>query len=146
MAVDPITGSAASTTSQASAFSSLTSEEFAKIIFAELGKQDPLAPQDTGALIDQIAGIRSIQSNMDLTSNLEKLVGQNEFASASSLIGRYVRGLSTDLEQVAGTVERVGRTRDGTLLTLNDGSRLLISSVESVSDVPPEDEAAGGAS
>lgn len=142
MDIEALTGATTRPNTQ-SAFSALTSDDFAKIIFAELGRQDPLAPQDTGALIDQIAGIRSIQSNMDLTSNLKTLVGQNEFASASSLIGKRVIGLTPDMQLAAGLVEGVGRTRDGTMLLLQDGARLMLSAVQRVEEPPrtppPED-------
>lgn len=113
-------------------FSSLTSEDFAQIIFTELGKQDPLAPNDTNALIQQISGIRSIQSNMDLTDKLSRLVSQNEFAGAATLIGKTVNGLSLDLNRVTGTVRSVTRTNEGTLLTLENGSRMLVDYMDSV--------------
>jgi len=120
-------------------FSSLTSEDFAQIIFTELGKQDPLAPNDTNALIQQISGIRSIQSNMDLTDKLSRLVSQNEFAGAATLIGKTVNGLSLDLNRVTGTVKSVTRTNEGTLLTLENGSRMLVDYMDSV--VAPSEEA-----
>ncbi len=122
-------------------FSSLTSEDFAKIIFTELGKQDPLAPNDTNALIQQISGIRSIQSNVDLTDKLNDLVSQNEFAGAATLIGKTVSGLSLDLNRVSGAVKTVTRTTSGTLLTLNSGERMLIDYMDSVEQPA---EAAGG--
>jgi len=57
-----------------SGFSSLTAEQFSKIIFTELSKQDPLQPNDTNALLQQISSVRAIQSDMDLTSKLDSLV------------------------------------------------------------------------
>ena len=50
--------------------SALTTEEFSKIIFTELANQDPLSPNDTGALLQQISTLRSIQSDMDLSDRL----------------------------------------------------------------------------
>ena len=40
----------------------LGSEEFLKIILTELTSQDPLSPNDTSALLDQISTIRSIKT------------------------------------------------------------------------------------
>jgi len=43
-------------------FSELKSEDFIRIIFTELANQDPLQPNDTGALLDQLNSIRDIES------------------------------------------------------------------------------------
>jgi len=59
------------TTSQ---FSDMTSEDFLKIMFTELTHQDPLAPSETGALLEQINSIRSIESDIAITEHLEALV------------------------------------------------------------------------
>ena len=49
--VDALSGTTSNTVSaSAGGLSALTSEDFAKIIFAELGKQDPLQPSDTKPL------------------------------------------------------------------------------------------------
>ena len=81
--------------SQASgdAFSEITSSEFIQIIFTELQSQDPLEPQDTQAILDQLGSIREIESNIKLQQNLESLVNQNAFAAASNLIGNLVSGI-----------------------------------------------------
>ena len=83
MAIDAI-GSSASTSVTGTGFSGLASSDFTKLIFEELTNQDPLAPNDTNALIQQIANIRSIQSDMDLSDRLGSLVSQQEFTAASN--------------------------------------------------------------
>ena len=50
------------TRQNASRFNELASEDFIQIIFTELTNQDPLAPNDTSALLDQLNSIRSIES------------------------------------------------------------------------------------
>jgi len=130
MAVDAI--STDSTAARATGFSALSSEDFAQIIFTELSKQDPLAPNDTNALIQQISGIRSIQSNMDLSSKLNSLVSQNEFSAAATMLGKSVSGVSLEAARVEGIVRSVAQTSEGALLTLADGSRVLMSQVDEV--------------
>jgi len=44
----------------ANRFNELSSDDFLQIIFAELTNQDPLEPQDTGALLEQLNSIRQI--------------------------------------------------------------------------------------
>jgi flagellar basal-body rod modification protein FlgD len=118
--------------SQANAFSALGSEEFVKIIFAELANQDPLAPSDSKALLQQLSSLRSIQSDTDLSARLGALVGQNELAAASNLIGRTVSGVSEELRRVEGPVASVSRTQAGATLTLKSGERIPMSRIDRV--------------
>jgi flagellar basal-body rod modification protein FlgD len=119
-------------TSGASGLSGLSTEEFTRIIFTELTNQDPLSPNDTNQLLQQISTIRSIQSDIDLSSSLKGLVSQNEFSSAASLIGKPVSGVSDEFLRVEGTVRMVSRTQDGTVVTLDDGSRVNIKNLDAI--------------
>jgi flagellar hook assembly protein FlgD len=119
MAVDGVSNSGSSSGTAKSGYSSLSSEDFTKIIFAELGRQDPLSPQDTSKLLDQIATIRNIQSNADLTNDLKAVVRESQFASAASTIGSMVSGLTADYERVEGTVVSVGRSNAGVALNVS---------------------------
>lgn len=133
--VDALSGTASSTSStSASGLSALTSADFSKIIFAELGKQDPLQPSDTKALLEQISTLRTIQSNMDLTSNLQKLVSQGEFSSAATLIGKAVSGVTSSSARASGVVQAIVRTKDGTFVQLGDGQRIGVSNLDQIVD------------
>ena len=66
-----------------------------KIIFTELQQQDPFKPNDSSALLDQLNSIRQIESDMQLTEQLESIVFQNQLASASNMIGKVVQGLES---------------------------------------------------
>lgn len=114
-------------------FGGLSAESFAKIIFTELGKQDPLQPSDTNALLEQISTLRSIQSNMNLTTQLSELVSQNEFASAATLVGASVSGVSQDNERISGTVRSVSRTTEGSVVELATGERISVRNIDTVS-------------
>src|SRR5437868_13353643 len=85
-----------------SQFSKMTSQDFIKIIFTELSNQDPLQPNDSQALLNQLDSLRSIESNIKLTDQLNSLVAQNQFASAGNLMGKVVGGLTADHQQVVG--------------------------------------------
>lgn len=137
---DAIGSSTTTATSQASAYSGLSSDDFLKIIFAELSKQDPLQPQDTGALLEQLSSIRSIESDVKLEDRLGTLVDQNEMASAAGLLGRTVSGLDSRLTRVEGVVKSVGREGEDVVLTLTDGSKLAMSNLERVVETPTSDE------
>lgn len=137
-AVDAI-GTSAST--QSSAVSGLSSDEFFQLIFAELSNQDPLEPNDTNALLEQIANIRSIQSDDDLSKRLTDLVGQNELASGAGLIGKLISGISETSQRVSGVVQSVSKTDDGVVLNLAGGTRVPMASVDQVLQDQQDDEA-----
>jgi flagellar basal-body rod modification protein FlgD len=137
-AVDALSASAATSSASGinNAFSAMDSSEFVKIIFTELANQDPLAPSDSQALLEQISTIRSIQSSIDMSARLESLVGQNEWTSAAGLIGKKVSGLSEDLLRVDGVVKSVSRTESGAVLNLESGTRVPVSWVDEILTPP----------
>ena len=113
-------------------FNELTSEEFIKIMFTELTRQDPTEPQDTSKLMEQISSLRTIESDLQLTEQIQELVGQNQFAAASNLIGKEVYGLTDDLLPAIGRVVGAGIEDDRVILTLESGERVPFENVESV--------------
>jgi len=134
---------------QTNAFSALDSEQFIKIIFAELGNQDPLQPSDSKALLEQLSSLRSIQSDIDISQKLNNLAGQfgsltaqSELSSAASLIGRNITGRDVDNQPANGEVRSIVRTTNGTILTLDNGQRVPMSNL---SEVLAAGAAGGGA-
>lgn len=115
-------------------FSALSSEEFMKIIFTELQNQDPMKPNDSSALLDQMSSLRSIQSDMDLSKQLQLLVTQNQLASAGNLIGEFVSGLTFGNQRASGWVVSISRTADGPILNLDNGYRLPFDNVDEIVD------------
>ncbi|GEM_PF-235846 len=134
----------ASASNQPSRFSELTSEEFIKIITTEMTRQDPLKPNDTNQLLQQLSGIRDIESSIKLSSSLEKLVGQSSFSAASGLIGGLVSGVSEAGTRVSGIVTSVTNDkRRGPLLTLTSGTQVRFANIDSVAN-PPAPAPTGG--
>jgi flagellar basal-body rod modification protein FlgD len=82
-------------------------DQFLKLMIAELQNQDPLNPMENNEILQQISQIREVGATDKLTETLDAvLLGQN-LSSASSMIGRSIRGLSDSAEQVDGKVDRV---------------------------------------
>ena len=73
-------------------------------------------------------------------------MNQNEFSNASTLIGRMVSGVSVDNERVAGMVDAVTRTNQGTFLTLASGVRVNISNVDEIQKTAEAPASVEGAS
>lgn len=127
---------AASTTPSAlpSRFSEMSSEDFIKIMFTELSNQDPMQPSDSNALLQQLNSIRSIESDINLTTQLQSLVTQNQLSAASGMIGKFVGGLTADNNRVAGFVTSVTRQGSDITLELDNGWSVPITGVETVVD------------
>lgn len=129
-------------------FSEMTSEDFVRIIFTELSNQDPLEPNDTGALLDQLNSIRSIESDLQVVDQLESLVLENQLASAGNLLGKFLDGLTDNAERAQGYAISVVRRNDTVYLELDTGQLLPFGSVQSVIDpslfAQPDDTGDGG--
>jgi len=131
-AVDSISSSAPP--SSTSAFSTLASEDFIRVMFTELTNQDPSAPNDSQALLEQISSIRSIESDLSLTERLEEIALQSEIASSGSLLGKFVTGLNDSGAEVLGYVDSISITREGTVLNLSTGQSVAMRRVQEVID------------
>ena len=81
--------------------------QFLKLMISELTNQDPLNPMDNTQLVQQIGELRSIAASDQLTGTLQALQTQQSLTTASSLIGKHVSAISTDNENVTGTVTSV---------------------------------------
>ena len=135
--IDSIAGFAPSTTRASNGFGELTSEQFVKIMFAELTNQDPLKPSDSQAMLDQLSSLRSIESDIRLGERLDKMVDRNDFAAASGLIGKVISGLTTETGQAIDVVFSVSRTDQGPILNLLGGQRVRLDDVFEVAKALP---------
>ena len=132
--INPLEGFGVPQPTQQSRFSEMSSEDFVKIIFTELTNQDPLQPNDTNALLEQLNSIRSIESDIELTNKLDALVSENQLASASSMVGKFIGGLTPDAQRVAGYVVSAIRQGDSISLELDNGWLVPMSGVETIID------------
>ncbi len=121
---------ATSATTPASGFSSLSSDEFVKIMFSELTRQDPLKPNDSNALLQQLNSIRSIEANLTLERKLGDLVAQNQMSTAGGLVGAFVSGLTETNQRVEGQVISVSQTASGPVMNLREGWRVPFKNVD----------------
>jgi len=112
------------TPSSTNAFGAMSSEDFIEILMQELANQDPFEPQDSGALLDQLATLRTVESQLMLGDSIENLVLQNQVATAGGLIGKSVEGRDAKNNSVDGLVTAV-RVQDGqAILELDSGKSL----------------------
>ncbi len=105
---------------------------FLKLLLAELRHQDPLAPMDNHQLVQQIAQLRAVESNMQLTKTLEAVMRGQSLQTAASLLGQQVEGLAESGRTIQGTVERI--TVEGNKVKLAVGEEtVLLENIRTVS-------------
>ena len=69
---------------------------------------------------------------MQMVDNMQSLVFENQLASASSLIGKFVGGLDWSGVRIGGIVSAVVRQGDEIALELDSGAFLPVSGVETI--------------
>ncbi len=117
-----------------SSFADLGSADFLKLLIMQLRNQDPLEPMGNAELLEQISSVRQIELSTTLTDALRVLTGQQRFASASSLIGQYVTGVSSeDGSAQSGIVVGVRFAEGGRpILQLANGSEMPLEQVSTI--------------
>jgi flagellar basal-body rod modification protein FlgD len=115
----------------------LASEDFMKILITQLQQQDPMNPMSNEAMVQQIATIRNMEMNTALTDALTKMTGEQRFAGAAGLIGKYVTGVVTDANgnetMLQGVVTGVRFTSKGSaVLELDTGQSLPLEKLTEV--------------
>lgn len=124
-----------STTPGANGFADLSSDEFLSIILAELSNQDPLAPNDTAAILEQLSSIRNIESQVQLDENMQALVTQNAITAGANMIGKYVEGLDINNNRVQGIVESLSVQDGDPILNIAGAGTLAADRVTEVEDL-----------
>lgn len=109
MAVDAVTSGTGVSSAAAAGqnASQMSSDDFYKLLIAELRYQDPMQPMDNAKMVEQVAGIRNIEASTSMTNALSSVTRQQNFGTASSLIGKKVTGQVKDASGTDQTVEGV---------------------------------------
>jgi len=149
MAVNAVTSTGtsvtpgASTATQGGNAMGMSTDDFYKLLIAELRYQDPMQPMDNSKMVDQVAGIRSIEASTTTTATLQAVARQQNYATAATLIGKVVTGTVTDATgkelQIKGVVTSVTFEKNGqVVLGLDDGANKL--PLEAVTNVANPDQ------
>ena len=127
---------------------SLDSEDFMKILIAQLQQQDPMNPMSNEAMVSQMSAIRDMEMNYTLTETLKQMTAEQRFAGAAGLIGKYVTGVVEDSggeeNSLEGVVTSVRFSASGkAILELDTGESLpleKLTEVHATSITTDEDE------
>ncbi len=136
--MEPISSSTAAAfgtgNAPASSTAGLSSQDFMRLLTTQLTAQDPLEPMGNEELLRQISSIRDIELSTNLTQSLQRLTGQQNFSSASGLIGKYVTTLPDSSGGTAsGVVTGIRFTGTGdAVLVLSNGVETPLTQVASI--------------
>lgn len=129
MSVSGITASsnATSTSSPAagndtSGFNGLTSTDFLKLLITQLQNQDPTQPTSNEELLQQLSSMRSLQSNIELSSTLKGLSTNQQLSSGASFLGKSITGTDANNQAVTGVADRVFVQDGSTVLGIGQNS------------------------
>jgi len=137
-------GTTTDATQSSTGSQTLTADDFMTLLIAQLRAQDPFEPMSNEEMLSQVATIQQVQTSKALDETLETLASRQEFASASAMIGKYVRGVAMNnvglVEEVVGTVTAIHFGSGGAVyLELDNGKLLPMESVVEVQAPPPGD-------
>ncbi len=117
---DAISPTTSSGQTSAVSRSLLARDDFLKILISELSNQDPFAPLDNQRFMEQLASLQNLEAVSALTDGIRELQSMQELASASSMIGKFIRGVSDSGESTEGIVQRVTVDGKEVRLIVND--------------------------
>jgi flagellar basal-body rod modification protein FlgD len=94
---------ASAVTNATSPASSLTMQDFLKVLLTQLTYQDPLKPMDNQEFMAHIAQFTSLQQTAELNGNVQLLIANQAALQSVGLLGRTV-DVATSSGTVTGTV------------------------------------------
>jgi len=113
----------------------LGKEDFLKLLVAQLTHQDPTSPMQDTEFVSQLATYSSLEQQMTMNKNLEKIITANNAttaAAAMSLIGSIVGFTNDNGELQMGQVLFLDIVAGEVNLFLTDGTYVPFSKVEQV--------------
>ena len=128
------------TTSAESALGQLDSNAFLKLLVAQMRYQNPLAPTDATAMLEQTAQFTTVETLQSISETNQALLGFQQTTLAMGTVGKHINAFSIHGTQIDGVVETVRFTADGPMLELDSGVEIPLANVIEVSTPPPAEE------
>lgn len=115
-------------------------DAFLELLVMQMQHQDPLEPTDNSEMIAQLAQFSALEQMENLNDSFQEFAGnmdQNNFISASNLLGHEITGLDINGNPVEGIVD--GVTMDGSVVYMSVGEQVVsMAGVMSISLVPDD--------
>ncbi len=131
------TGSTPTTAMSASDYmkqtTGLSKDDFMKLFVTQMKNQDPLAPQDSNAMVAQLAQITQVEQSYNTNTNLKNMldaINSSSSMSAVSFIGKSVLAQGNQVALVAGTPSplnfNLSETADQVGIVIKDANGLTV--------------------
>ena len=130
MAIQPV-GTYNSPTNERITAKTLSQQDFMKLLITQLQNQDPMKPQDAGAMLQQMSSIGMIQSMTSMQESLSQTRTDQQLTLGQSLINKTVRMTDANGVTVSGPVTEV-RLSDGKVQLQVSGQYYDISNLQAV--------------
>ena len=98
----------------------------------QLQNQDPLNPTNSDQLMSQMSAIGQMESSTNLDTTLATLGTQTQIGSASSLMGKQVKGIDSSNNSVTGVVTAVQVASGGVNLQLSSGDTVALTNISNI--------------
>lgn len=122
--IDPTAGAAAAQQAGAGAAANslgqLDGDAFLKLLVAQLKYQDPMSPSDGSKMMEQTAQFTQVQTMQQLVEMQQQLMGLQQTAIGSDLIGHRITATTETGAEVAGVVSGLRFTDEGPLLQVGE--------------------------
>lgn len=99
---------------------SLGGEAFLNLLVAQLRYQNPMAPSDPSAMLQQTAAFTQVETMQRLAAAQQQLLGLQRATVAADMVGKEVTAQAADGAQITGVVDGVRFTGTGPVLLLGD--------------------------
>ena len=124
-----------------------TSDEFMRILTAQLANQDPLEPVDQAQFLSQLAQFSELEQTISTNQHLaaiallqENLAAIQQMTEGSGLIGQKVEFIDpVDGSSRGGEVTAI-RVEDGLVVLDVEGTSVPLPLITAVLGYPPEEE------
>ncbi|CUT13741.1 Flagellar basalbody rod modification protein FlgD [Bradyrhizobium sp.] len=99
---------------------------FLQLLIAEMKNQDPTNPMDTSQYMSQFAQLSSVEQAMQTNNKLDALLSSQSLSQANGLIGKTVSFTDSTGASFSGKVASVSINSDGSIATLENGTKVAI--------------------
>lgn len=114
-----------------------TQQDFLLLLIEQIKAQDPFDPMDSTEFTNQLVAFTQLEEIITLNASFAGMKQNQDMATASQLIGKYVEGIDANGLIVSGTVDSVERIEGEATVVVGD-QLLLLSQIYTVSGAEEE--------
>jgi len=112
--------------------STVSNQEFLRLLTAQLTNQDPLQPMENVQFITQLAQLQTLQEQIAISKSLSAMRLEAQIRAAADLIGCYASGRNAAGQSVAGLVSSVSVRNGQAEALLHTGASLPYANIQEV--------------